>query len=74
MFVKRMLHDKFGSILISVILGLGLAAMFRRVCSGDGCVVIKAPSEKELRDYVYKVDSSCYRYTPNVVDCGSAPR
>ena len=43
------------------------------VC-GDGCVVIKAPSEKELRDYVYKVDSSCYRYTPNVVDCGSAPR
>ncbi len=69
MFVKRMLSDKFGSILISVILGLGLAALFRRVCSGDGCVVVKAPSEKEIRDFVYKVDTSCYKYTPNAVPC-----
>ena len=69
MFVKRMLSDKFGSILISVLLGLGLAALFRRVCSGDGCVVVKAPSEKEIRDFVYKVDASCYKYTPNAVPC-----
>jgi hypothetical protein len=69
MIIKRMLSDKFGSIMISVILGLGLAALFRRVCSGDGCVVVQAPSEKEMRDYVYKIDASCYKYTPNVVSC-----
>ena len=70
MFVKRILHDRFGSILISVILGLGLAALFKRVCKGDGCMVINAPNENDIRNYVYKVDQSCYKYTPNVVDCG----
>ena len=80
MIVGKVLKDKFGSILISVILGLGLAAVFRRVCSGDGCVVVKAPSQKDIDEYVYKVDSSCYKYTPNLIPCprrgaanGSAP-
>jgi hypothetical protein len=40
-----------------------------RVCKGDGCMVIHAPNEKEIRDYVYKVDQTCYKYTPNVVEC-----
>ena len=69
MFIKRALTDNFGSIIISVILGLGLAAVFRRVCSGDGCIVVKAPSAKELNDHVYRIDQSCYKYTPNVVPC-----
>ncbi|OYV74829.1 MAG: hypothetical protein B7Z66_15140 [Chromatiales bacterium 21-64-14] len=69
MFVKKMMHDKFGSIVISVILGLGLAAMFRRACTGDGCIVVKPPDRKEVDDYVYRIDKSCYKYTPNVVPC-----
>ena len=69
MFVKKMLRDKFGSIMISVILGLGLAAMFRRACSGDGCIVVKPPNHKEIDEYVYKIDKSCFKYTPNLVPC-----
>ena len=65
----RIMHDRFGGILVSVILGLGLAAMFRRVCTGDGCLVVKAPSAKEIDDYVYRIENSCYKYTPNVVPC-----
>jgi hypothetical protein len=68
-FIKRILHDRFGCIMISVILGLGLAAVFRRVCTGDGCVVVKAPSAKDINEYVYQIDSSCYKYTPSVVPC-----
>lgn len=71
MIIKRVLDDNFGSIIISVILGLGLAAVFRRVCSGDSCVVIKAPNPTDINKYYYKIDNSCYKYTPNVVDCGS---
>jgi hypothetical protein len=69
MIIKKILDDKFGSIMISVILGLGLAAMFRRVCTGDGCIVIKAPSTKEIEEHVYQIDTSCYKYTPSVVPC-----
>jgi hypothetical protein len=73
MVFKRIMSDQFGAIMVSVILGLGLAAIFRRVCDGDGCIVIRAPNQKELDEHVYRVGSgdeaACYRYTPNVVPC-----
>ena len=86
MILKRVMKDNFGSILVSVILGLGLAALFRRVCTGDNCVVVRAPSSKEIDDYVYRVgapsgpggggSASCYKYTPNIVPCkmGAGPK
>ncbi len=52
-----------------MILGLGLAAIFRRVCTGDGCIVVKSPDSKDVEEYVYRIDTSCFRYTPNVVPC-----
>jgi hypothetical protein len=76
MMVKKMMKDKVGSIVISVILGLGLAAIFRRACSGDGCIVVKPPDRKEVEDHVFRIDKSCYRYSPNVVPCklGDRPK
>lgn len=74
MMVKKIMQDKFGSIVISVILGLGLAAMFRRACAGDSCVVIKPPDQKEVTDHVFKIEQSCFRYTPNVVPCKRVPK
>lgn len=69
MHLKKLANDHLGSIVISVILGLGLAALFQRVCTGDSCVVIKAPSLADVRKYTYKLDQSCYKYTPEVVPC-----
>jgi hypothetical protein len=74
MMIKNMLNDTAGSIIISVILGLGLAAVFRRACRGDNCVVIKAPSMKEVSESVYRLDDACYKYTPEVVACPLAGR
>jgi hypothetical protein len=69
MLVKKVMDNNGGSILISVLLGLGLAAMFRRACHGDGCIVVKSPKMAEVRENVYKIQTDCYRYTPEVVPC-----
>jgi hypothetical protein len=69
MLVRKVLHDDLGSIVISVILGLGLAALFRRACTGDHCVVVKSPSLAEVSKHFYKVDADCFKYTPQVVPC-----
>ena len=69
MIVKRMMTDKFGAIVVSVILGLGLAAVVRRACTGDGCIVVHPPDHKEIDENVFKIDKSCYKYTPEVVPC-----
>lgn len=69
MFVKRIMNDNGGSIIISVILGLGLAAMFRKACQGNSCLVIKAPSPRDVDDKIFRLDSHCYKYSPEVIPC-----
>jgi hypothetical protein len=70
MYVDKVLNDKVGSIIISVILGLGLAAVFKRVCKDGNCIVIKAPKLEETDKYYYKIKDDCFKYTPHVVPCG----
>jgi hypothetical protein len=37
-----------GCILISVVLGFGLATMFQRVCQNGNCVVLQGPPRAEV--------------------------
>jgi hypothetical protein len=68
--IDRLTKTRTGQILLSVILGLGLAALFRRVC--HDCIVIKGPSADEIQKYYYKMENACYKYTPYAVDCAVA--
>ncbi len=73
MQIRKIARDQTGSILISVILGLGLAALFRSTCRGSGCVIVRAPDLADVRQHTYRVSAdACYRYTPEVVPCQRA--
>ena len=67
--ISRIIKDKTGSIILSIMLGLGLAAMLKRTCRGNGCIVVQAPNEQEINDNVYSVNDNCYKYTPEHVPC-----
>tara|TARA_Y100000389_G_scaffold185312_1_gene204593 strand:+ start:93 stop:302 length:210 start_codon:yes stop_codon:yes gene_type:complete len=54
---------------ISIILGLGLASLFRQACKGDKCVVIKGPKLQEIEKHIYKIDDKCYKYKPVPTMC-----
>lgn len=69
MQITKFMETRSGSIFISILLGLGLASMFHFVCKKDSCMVIKAPPLKELDDYYYKIDNTCYKYKPYVTKC-----
>jgi hypothetical protein len=69
MALTDMLDTREGQIIVSIVLGLGLAAMFKRVCKSGRCVVIKGPPVKETDEYFYKIRNDCYKYTPYVVPC-----
>lgn len=64
-----MLETKTGVILVSVILGLGLSAIFRKACKDNRCIVIKGPPMKDIQQFTYKLDDQCFKYTPVVTDC-----
>lgn len=70
--VETALTSHAGSIIVSIVLGLGLAAVFRRACKGKHCVVVKAPPRHETHDFCYKIDRACYRYRPRAIPCGPA--
>tara|TARA_B100000902_G_C26739753_1_gene635523 strand:+ start:280 stop:483 length:204 start_codon:yes stop_codon:yes gene_type:complete len=57
-----------GRKIISVILGLGFASMFRRICEKNNCLVIKGPKLKKMDKY-YRIDKTCYKYEPYAVEC-----
>lgn len=67
--VSNILDTTMGSVVVSMIIGLGLAALFRKVCDDKKCVVVKAPNSEELERYYYKVQDDCYKYTPETVSC-----
>ena len=69
MYVKQIANSPLGSIIISIIFGLGLAALFQRACRGDSCIVVKAPSRSDVDRFTYKIDQSCYKYRPELIPC-----
>jgi hypothetical protein len=58
-----------GIIFISIIWGLGLSCLFRQVCKGRNCIVIKAPNPNKIKEKVFKYDKNCYQYIPVTSEC-----
>lgn len=58
-----------GQIIISIIWGLGLSALFRKACKGRSCIIIKGPKPEEMHNKVYKFDDKCYKYTAVNTQC-----
>lgn len=55
--------------LISVLLGFGLAAIFRPVCKGPDCLIIRGPPVNEIRGSVYQFGTKCIEFVPKPVAC-----
>jgi hypothetical protein len=55
--------------LMSFILGFGLAAMFRPVCKGPECVVIRGPAVQDIRNAVYQFGTKCIEFKTHPMEC-----
>jgi hypothetical protein len=62
MYIRRLLYNQYSGILISMILGFGLATLFRKTCSIRGCYVFKGPSMDKIEGQTFKTDGKCYKY------------
>lgn len=52
----------------SIILGIGFASMFRRICSNQDCMIVKGPKLSEM-DSFYRIGDKCYKYNPYSINC-----
>ncbi len=67
--ITDFLNNRTGQIIISLILGFGLAALFRQACKGDDCFVVTAPNKSDIKKFYYKIDEDCFKYTPVATQC-----
>jgi len=73
--LHNLLHTPRGQVVLSIILGLGLATIFRRVCKGNDCFTFIGPEQNNLRGKIFKFNSDndnkddCYILKEELVKC-----
>jgi hypothetical protein len=68
-FLEKFLNTYESRIIISIIWGLGLSALFRRACKGRNCIVIRGPKPAEMHNKVFLFDNKCYKYSAETTHC-----
>lgn len=62
MAFEKLFRTDTGKIIMSTLLGLGLATLFRKGCIGRNCIEFSAPSLEDIKKKVYKYGDSCFKY------------
>lgn len=68
---KRLLYSPIGKIIISILLGLGLASMFRKACNKRNCITFSGPSVQDVKEKIYKFNDRCYTFNTSAESCNS---
>jgi hypothetical protein len=71
--IKDILKTKESKIILSIIWGIGLSCLFRKVCIERKCVVYSAPDPNTITKNVYLFDNKCYKYTTKNTLCNKNP-
>jgi hypothetical protein len=67
--IKHLLDSGTGRIIISVILGIGFATLFRTVCKDKNCISFNGPVIDEIDGKIYEFDSKCYKNELKTTKC-----
>lgn len=74
MNIPRLLNSPLGRIIISILLGLGLATLFRKVCSDGSCLQFNGPVISEVDGKTYQFGEYCYKYELKPSQCDNKRR
>lgn len=72
MNLQRLLNSESGKFVISIVLGLGLATLFRKVCTDKNCISFHGPVISE--EDIYKHDEKCQKYVLQSTKCDSTKK
>jgi hypothetical protein len=72
MNLQRLLNSDTGRIVLSFLLGFGLATLFRKVCKDKNCITFHGPVISETD--IYKHDEKCQKYVLQSSKCDSTKK
>ena len=69
--LKEFVNSTRGKYVFSILLGLGLATLFRKACNSRNCLVFKAPTLSDIKDKIYGHNNKCYKFKEQTVSCNN---
>ena len=69
MNIKRFLNTETGKVMISIILGLGLSTIFRKICKDKNCMEFYGVPTERISLKTFQYDDKCYQYQPKSARC-----
>jgi hypothetical protein len=69
MYLRRLIYSEVGKYIMSILLGLGLATLFRKVCNDRSCLVFHAPHINKIKGQVFNFDGKCYTFEEKAERC-----
>lgn len=67
--LSKFVHSSTGRLIMSVLLGFGLASFFRTVCKKRNCLVFSAAPLDKFSKNIYKNGDKCYSYVAHATKC-----
>ncbi len=67
--IRRLFQSEAGRFLASIILGFGLASIFRKACTDRNCIQFNGPVISEVNGKTYQFGDLCYKYKLEPVKC-----
>lgn len=68
-YLGKFVHTETGKMIMSILLGFGLASLFRKVCKDQNCLIFHAPPLGDFKDKIYKSNGKCVKYVPVPTKC-----
>lgn len=72
--LSKFVNTNTGKNIVSILLGLGLASIFREVCKDKECIIFYAPDLNEVENKIYKQDGKCYKYNLVSTKCDNTKK
>uniref|UniRef100_A0A6C0AY67 Uncharacterized protein n=1 Tax=viral metagenome TaxID=1070528 RepID=A0A6C0AY67_9ZZZZ len=70
--LKDFINSYRGKLVFSLLLGLGLASLFRKACNSRNCLVFKAPPLEKIKGKIFGYNGKCYKFTEESVSCNDS--
>jgi len=66
--LEKFFKSETGTRIFSIMLGLGIAGLFKMSCDSRSCLVFKGPSFED-DNKVIKYNGKCYDVSEKIIDC-----
>jgi len=71
MDLKKIIDSDLGKYIISILLGLGLASLFRKSCQNRKCLKFVGPSIENIENKKFKYNNKCYKFVHQASKCNN---